>query len=169
MTPSVKLREFFSVWNRFARTAAQREDRLQWCARQLGRAIDSMNELSEDDLVMLVKELRREMGKGSRVLKFPKGGQADGGASPEQLWKIRQLEHRLGWARVPERLSGFLREKYHVESMNQLSARDAWRVIEALFGIAAAGTKGAAKRERVKQLKEELRTWRPTTPTKPAA
>jgi hypothetical protein len=155
----VKSRTFHTLWTKYAGNAAQRDDRLSFCARMLGRAVDSTKELSDDDFDMLIKELRKLMLQGSGRVVSMKGG-AVTGASSEQQWKIRQLEAYLGWKAAPERLSGFLREKYHVERPEQLSARDAWRVIESLFGIAAAGFKGAAKRAEVKRLKGVMQTWR---------
>jgi hypothetical protein len=47
---------------------------------------------------------------------------------------ILQLESCLGWAAVPERLAGFLRDKYKTERPEMLSFRYAWRAIESLFG-----------------------------------
>lgn len=166
----MKRKTFFALWNQFAK-AANRDDRLLWCAQQLGKAVDSMNLLSDDDFDCLIAELRRQLQKGSgRVVNL--AGRAQCGPSKEQLWKIRQVEAYLGWASVPERLAGFLREKFHVDRPEQLSARDAWRVIEALIGVAAQSELAAvAKREGRKprrgeksavaaRLKGVLTTWR---------
>lgn len=164
---AVKRKTFFALWNQFARVA-DRGDRLLWCARQLGMPVDSMSLLSDDDFDCLIAELRRQLQQGSsRVVNL--AGRAQRGPSKEQLWKVRQVEAYLGWKAVPERLAGFLREKFHVERPEQLSARDAWRVIEALIGVAAqsemirhADGKPARGEKKlvVARLKGVLATWR---------
>jgi len=144
---------FFTLWKRFA-PSADRDDRLLWVARQLGRALESMKELREDDIALLVNELKRELRGGSNATT----------ATPEQLWKIRLIEQWLQWASTPERLFGFLRSKFKGEgNPAKLTARQAWRAIEALFHVAAGGFKGAEKTAEVKRIKELLKTWRTET------
>lgn len=156
MTPLVT---FHTLWSRFA-PVANRNDRLRWIGKHLHRAVDSSKDVSEEEMGALIAALRREMAaSSSRVVNMR--GAPVAPASNEQQWKIRQLEVYLGWQRVPERLAGLLRDKYHVDRVDQLSAGGAWRVIETLFGIAAAPHKGATKRAEIKRLKELLRTWRP--------
>lgn len=163
-----KLLTFFALWNEFARAAAQRDDRLMWCARQLGEAVDSMNDLSDEQLDMLTTELRRQLKQGttSNVLGFTGKPMSPDRASKEQIWKIRQIEAYLGWRSTPERMSGFLRDKYRVDSAEMLTCRNAWRAIESLMGVAAQAEfdprtqTGFDKRASIKRIKGVLKTWR---------
>lgn len=154
-----RLKEFQMRWNRFAPNG-DRNARLLWLGELLGKPVDSANQLSTEELDLACRELRSLSAQGSNRVVSMRGAPVKM-ASPEQLFKLKQLEIRIGWKAVPERLAGFLRSKYRVDRAEQLSARDAWRAIEALFGIAAAPHKGKEKTAEIKRLKELLTTWRP--------
>jgi len=104
----------------------------------------------------------------SNVLNFPNRS----GISKRMLWKIRQVEHYLGWHTRPLRLERLLEEKFKTRRPEHLSHAQAWRAVEMLMAVAA--------RERVKaergpdykvgkaeldaardQIKQHLDTWRP--------
>lgn len=160
----MKLRTFHTLWSQFA-PRSDRDDRLRFCSRTLGKAVDSTRQLSDEEFDVLISELRKQRHQGSgRVVSMRGQAVSATGASQEQVWKIHQLEAWLGWRAVPERLAGFLRDKFRADRTATLSPRDAWRAIEALFNLAAqsAGARGkTAKKDEVKRLKEVLRTWRP--------
>jgi hypothetical protein len=147
--------------------------RLRFLAQQIGRIVDSANDLSDDELetcIHALQQLQRTAATRPRsnLRRFPNRT----GITKEQIWKIRQLESFLGWALVPARLAGFLEHVYHVRQPGDLTHARAWQCIESLFNTAARSglkaDKGAAyhvpKDElaaRVAILKVHLSSWQP--------
>lgn len=64
-------------------------------------------------------------------------------ASPQQIWKIKQLASALGWDN-PRRLNGFLKKYAKVERLEWLDARRAYQVIEGLKKMAERLGEGKA-------------------------
>lgn len=145
-----------TLWGRVCPLRDAKEskyERLRWLARQTGRIVDSANELTDDELERCIETLRRETrpsghgfsragkrregsfrsAEGHKVRQFPNRS----GITKEQLWKVRQLEHYLGWAGRPQRLEGLLRSRFQASRPQDLTHAQAWRLIEMLFSIAA--------------------------------
>jgi hypothetical protein len=167
------LRLLHKLWREYCPVSDREEsraERLRFCGRVLGQAVDSTSQLSEDDLALVIREIRSAMRQGSNVVSIR--GKPMQSASREQVWKIRQIEIYLGWSNVPARLAGLLRDQFRVERPEQLSKRNAWRAIEALISIAARelvkserGADHQVDRRELnqarKRIKEVLQTWRP--------
>ncbi len=69
----------------------------------------------------------------SKVLDIIKGkNRSTGMATPQQIWKIGQLEKNLGWRDNPNRLKAFLKKYGGVESANWLTFIGASNAIESL-------------------------------------
>ena|ERR1035437_5153415 len=146
-----------------------RDGRLVYLAQICGRVLDSANELTEADAGKAIAALESERPK--KLIAFPNRNRI----SKEQIWKIRQLEasEYLGWASESKRLAGFLREQYRGATRpEQLSFKDGWKAIEALFRIAARQavqrSKGAGYKvpgeellAEVKRIKVALQGWQP--------
>lgn len=165
----------------------QRFARLTWLSSLLGRTVASSKTLSPRELKQSVDQLMREVPEAIAR----KYGRAAGGykrrhdragnvvimpnrgiATKEQLYLIAQLEQTLGWAGVPERLSGFLRQFYHCADPRSLSFRAAGSLIESLFAVAARdrvkarlGADHPVSRieitAEVAAIKRELHQWQP--------
>ena len=68
-----------------------------------------------------------------------------GRATGAQRAMICSLERELGWGNEPERLRGFLRARFGVESINWLTDKKASAAINALKAM-VAGCRGERKR-----------------------
>jgi hypothetical protein len=153
---------------RGASAKEKRYERLRFCAQQVGRVIDSANDLTEEELGKCIQALQQSRdrkgagagrqkkppiagapGSDSNVVEFPNTS----GITEGELWKIWQLEHFLGWAENPARLEGLLRAKFHEANPKYLSHAQAWRAIETLFSIAAR--EEAKKQSRPSTSREE--------------
>jgi hypothetical protein len=55
-----------------------------------------------------------------------------GKITPQQLWKIREYERRLGWTENPKRLRAFMAKYSSAEQPEWLSFEDAKALIESL-------------------------------------
>lgn len=101
-------------------------------------------ELTEDELYAIII---RETGKDSmrelttkqlnKVLSVlinmkEKNRERSGMATDKQIWKIRELEYKLGWRNNPKRLLGFTRKFYKVEKLEWLRFNQAQKLIESL-------------------------------------
>ncbi len=152
------LRLLHTLWGQYspAEDAAEsRADRLAYLSRVVGRPVASAKELSAEELRAASNRLLHDLT--STAL-----------ASQRQVWKIRQIERYLGWNRQRIRLETFLWKMYRARRPEDLSARNAWRSIEALVRIAAralakdegSGTP-AEVREWTRRVKQQLESWRP--------
>lgn len=104
---------------------------------------ESMRECNDRELYLLLCQL----GK----MKDSKNTQP-GKSTPRQLWKIRQLEEKLGWSDNPKRLRKFMEKYSNVEKLEWLDFEQASSLIESL--------KKVLKQERnsQKRLQKNLQT-----------
>lgn len=59
-------------------------------------------------------------------------GHTPGKVTPQQLWKIRELEKELGWTENPKRLRKFMEKYASVEKLEWLEFSQAKKLIESL-------------------------------------
>lgn len=66
-----------------------------------------------------------------------------GKATPQQIWKIREMEKELGWVNNPKRLRKFMEKYSSVEKLEWLEFEQAKKLIESL--------KRVLRREKMKE------------------
>lgn len=91
----------------------------------------STSALTSAQARVLIDEMNRLGGKQSSSK-----AQRPGMASPEQIYKIKQLEGELGWTDNPKRLQAFM-SKYSkgIVRLEWLKATQANKLIESLKGM----------------------------------
>ncbi len=75
-----------------------------------------------------------------------------GKATPQQLWKIRQLEEKLGWIDNPKRLRKFMEKYSKVEKIEWLEFKQASDLIESLKKVLRNERKKRSSQENLQKL-----------------
>lgn len=97
---------------------------------------DSMRACTDKELQRVVQAL---------VILKEESKNRPGMASNKQVWKIRQLEKKLGWYDNPKRLASFLRKWYGVDRPEWLTSHDAWKAIESLKKVLEKGNNDGSR------------------------
>ncbi|WP_169312006.1 phage protein GemA/Gp16 family protein [Syntrophobotulus glycolicus] len=120
-----------------AKELSMTEDELR-AAMYQAAGKESMRLCSDKDLYLILCHLGR--------LKDLKKTQL-GYATPQQLWKIRELEKQLGWTDNSKRLRKFMEKYSEIQKLEWLKFKQAGDLIESL--------KKVLKRERSKKDSQE--------------
>lgn len=109
------------IWTVARSIGMEKEDVYTVLQRETGK--EGMRECSQKELERVLFSIQTIKGfdnfRGNRATK-------------RQLWKIGQLEQQLGWQGEPQRLKGFVKKYYKVETIEWLTSAQAWRLIESL-------------------------------------
>jgi len=74
-----------------------------------------------------------------------------GKATPQQLWKIQQLEQKLGWTNNPKRLRKFMEKYSGVEKLEWLEFEQASGLIESLKKVLRRETRSKKDSQKILQ------------------
>lgn len=96
---------------------------------------DSISRLTKEQAVQLIDRLTRYTGESNQPGRKM--------ASKKMLWKIRELEKKLGWSDEPKRLQAFMTKYAGVERLEWLTHQKAWKLIESLKKMVERQQKGA--------------------------
>ena len=96
-----------------------------------------MRELTKAEIVQVCETLQR---RKDAVLRQRRGRRYSDNGTPftaKQRCKIYALTKVLGWDKQPERLKGYVRKRFGVDSVEWLGYEDCIKVIEALKAMIA--------------------------------
>lgn len=118
------------------RTPAFTKGTLFGLAKEIGLMPDDAKEMAYSLIGKdsLTKFTQREINEVCYELMARKDAQKrrPDRATEQQLFKIRELEHLLGWDSNPLRLASFIEKYYHSASVMWLSPAQAGKLIESL-------------------------------------
>lgn len=87
---------------------------------------EHISALTKYEAIEVIDKLERR--KGGNELKK----RISNKITPEQIWKIKQLEKELGWDENPNRLKGFIKKYAKVDVLKWLTLNQASNVIEGM-------------------------------------
>lgn len=90
---------------------------------------DSLKELNKREIKQVAYALRNMKDSAKRGRRKEAG---EGDATSRQRQKVHALEHELGWADNPKRLSGFCHRMFRVDSVRWLNYEQCSKLIEAM-------------------------------------
>lgn len=91
--------------------------------------IQHISALTTREAILVIDELDKRKGIKPQTNKNPNR------ISPEQIWKVRDLEKKLGWDENPKRLKGFIRKYAKVDVLDWLNPWQASNVIEGMKNL----------------------------------
>jgi len=140
----IRVVRLMTLWGQYWSAAGpstaedSRVARLHYIAAVIGHPVESANDLLPNEVVQVARRLQNDIAAQTRE-------EERGLATREQLYTIRTLEQRLGWAARPERLAGFLWNTYRVRRPDRLSHGGARKAIESLYAVLARSEIKGAK------------------------